>query len=316
MSDPVEQIHIIKYTLLQITIVPSLICDLFVFAYIIRRWRKEILSSTQNHFIQCLLLVSFIQKTTDLPMSLYLLRWGVVLLKNNSFCLFWGWIDYSLLTVSLHLVMWCSIERHLFVFHSQLMKKQTYLILFHYIPMIICLLYSMLFYLFVIILPTMCENVWDYTLLFCGGGCFAYIPFWGTFDWLFHYATPIIILLLSNVLLVYRFIWQKIRRRQQVQWRRQRRMILQLTFISLLYIFLMSPEIILGIIQALWQSTFAIDIQINYFYFIANFINQFLPFIIISSLPGIHCEFQQYILPLKRYFGYTQQIHPFLQTGT
>jgi hypothetical protein len=79
MADAIERIRLIKYAILQTTIGPSLICDLFVFIYFIRHWRKEILTMPQNHVILCLLIVSFIQKITDVLFYLYLLRWGIVI---------------------------------------------------------------------------------------------------------------------------------------------------------------------------------------------------------------------------------------------
>ncbi|CAF1168114.1 unnamed protein product [Adineta steineri] len=74
----------------------------------------------------------------------------------------------------------------------------------------------------------------------------------------------------------------------------------------------MSPEIIVGVIESLWSSTFGMDIQTDYFLYIVNFINQFLPFIIVSSLSGMHNELNQWIIRMKRCFGRTIRIQPFL----
>ncbi|CAF0911852.1 unnamed protein product [Adineta steineri] len=315
MGDSSEHIRLIKYAVLQTTIVPSILCDLLVFAYVIRYWRREIVNAPQNHAILCLLIVSFIQKTTDLPMSLYLLRWGITFRQTNTFCVIWGWVDYSLLVISLHLISWCSIERHLFVFHGLMMKKRSCLILFHYIPMILCLLYAPLFYLSVIIFPSMCTNVWDYTYMFCGGGCYGSVPFWGTFDWLFNYALWLFIILFANLLLFYRFTRQRLRHQQPIQSRHKIRMIIQLGFISVLYLVFMSPEIILGVIEALWSPTFGIDVEVNYLYYICNFINQFLPFVIVSSLPGIRKELNLWFQRIRRRNDVAIRVHP-LMTGT
>ena len=116
MVDADERVRLIKYAVLQTTIAPSLICDLFVIIHFIRHWRKQIVNAPQNHVILCLLLVSFMEKITDLPLFLYFLRWGIVLKQTYTFCVIWTWWDYASLTVSLHLVAWCCIERHLFVF--------------------------------------------------------------------------------------------------------------------------------------------------------------------------------------------------------
>ncbi|CAF3796361.1 unnamed protein product [Rotaria sp. Silwood1] len=189
MMDPLKRLRLIKYAILQTTMGPSLICDLFVFIYFIRHWRKEILMKPQNHVIACLLIASFIQKITDSPFTLYYLRWGIVVQETYTFCAIWNWLHYSLTCVSLHLLTWYCIERHLFIFHSQMMKKKYCLILFHYIPLIVCSLYTPVFYIRYIFFPPKCVNVWYYTIMLCVAPCYTYTDkFLNSFDWLFHYV--------------------------------------------------------------------------------------------------------------------------------
>jgi hypothetical protein len=316
MADPAEDLRLIKYILLQATIVPSLVCDLFVFIYFFRHWRKEIFTAPHNHVILCLLIVSFIQKIADVPFAIYFLHWGVVYQQTYDFCVIWDWFNYSLITVSVQLVAWCCIERHLFVFHSQMMKKKWCLILFHYIPLITCLLYTPLFYLRFIFFPTTCINVWDYTIIYCGSACYSYFdPFLGTFDWIFNYGVPTLVIVFSNFLLFSRVIWQEIKHQRPIRWKRQKRMIIQLTFISILYLIFMSPQVVVGCIQTLWARDFLSDIQGDYFYYIVYFINQLLPFIIISSLPGVYKDLKRWIEYMKRYFGRGRQINPVFATA-
>jgi hypothetical protein len=60
--------------------------------------------------------------------------------KHTHFMLFGiDGMDYSSVSMNLHLLTWCYIERHLFIFDSQMMKEKWCLILFHYLPLIICL---------------------------------------------------------------------------------------------------------------------------------------------------------------------------------
>jgi hypothetical protein len=309
MADAAEQLRLIKYAILQTTICPSLICDLLAFIYFIRHWRKEILTTPQNHVIICLLIVSFIQKIADVPFAIYYLRWGIVYQQTYDFCVIWDWFNYSMMTVSLGLVAWCCIERHLFIFHSQLMKKKICLIMFHYIPLMICLLYTPLFYIRFIFFPTTCTNTWDYTIIYCGGACYSYFdPFVGTFDWIFHYGLPTLVIIVANFLLFCRVIWHKIKQRRAIQWHRQKRMIIQLVFISTLYFIFMAPQVVVGCIQTLWSPTFLNDIQANYFYYIVYFINQFLPLVIVSSIPEMHKDYKRWIARFKRKF--TREIRP------
>ena len=131
----------VKYAMLQVITIPSIICDVLLLMYFIRHWRKEIIEKQQNHIIFCLLIFGFIQKTTDVPFLLYFLRWGHALIHTNMFCLVWTFLDYSTVSGSLHILTWCCIERHLFIFHGLIMRHRRNLILFHYIPMTMTLIY-------------------------------------------------------------------------------------------------------------------------------------------------------------------------------
>jgi len=303
MDDQEAKIRLVKYIILQISIVPSLLCDLFVFAYIIRNWKKEIVNAPQNHVIALMLLTSFIQKTAETPLSLYFLYWGTVFKESDGFCMYWSYIDFSLLIACLHLITWCAIERHLFVFHGQIMKKKWCLIVFHYIPMFVSLLVGPMFYFGTIIVFTECTNMWIYTYMFCGGPCYAYIPFWGAFDWIFISGIAIVILFFANVLLFHRFMLQKRRHQRIVQFNQKRRIIIQLSFTSLLYLILPTPAVIFGVIQAVWLPTFGLDMQANYFIYACSFTSQLLPYVIISSFPGVRHEFRSWIDRIRRYFG-------------
>lgn len=44
-------IDLVKYILLQTSLVPSLLCDILVLIYLIHYWRKEIVETPQNHII-------------------------------------------------------------------------------------------------------------------------------------------------------------------------------------------------------------------------------------------------------------------------
>ena len=313
MADPGENLRLIKYTILQTTLIPSLLCDLLVFAHFIRRWRTEILVAPQNHAILCLLAVSFTQKLSGIVFLLYYLRWGVVLQQTYAFCATWNWLDYSLLAVSVNLLAWCCIERHLFVFHNQMMKRIGCRLVFHYLPLTVCLIYTPLFYAVVIFFPV-CAHEWDYTFPLCGAPCYSYLSSLGTFDCLFHNGLPILIILLANVSLVSRILWQKMKQQRAVQWNRQRRLVIQLSLVSSLFLIFVSPLTTVGVVQALWSRTFLMDVQFDYFYYLVYFSNQLLPFVIVSSLPKMRQELREWITIAWRLCRCRTQIRPMRST--
>jgi hypothetical protein len=87
-------------------------------------------------------------------------------------------------------------------------------------------------------------------------------------------------------------------------------MIIQLSFISALYVIFMLPQVVVGSVQTLWSVNFLADVQANYFYYIVYFINQFLPFIIVSSLPEMRKDIKRWIQYLKQRFIHRTQVYP------
>ncbi|CAF1235199.1 unnamed protein product [Adineta steineri] len=162
-----------------------------------------------------------------------------------------------------------------------------------------------------IFFSTQCTNVWDYTVLYCGGACYTYIQSLITFDWLFNYGFLILIIVISNTALFTRFIWRKASRQQPIQWRRHRRLIIQLIFISSLFLIFGVPSTLVAIIEVLWLPTFLLDIEYNYLTYISVYGNQLYPFVIIGSLPEIQKDLKKWIGRIRRFFLDQGQVHPF-----
>ena len=315
MADASESLRLIKYTILQSIVIPSLLCDVLVFSYFIRHWRKEFVTAPQNHVTLALLIISSIQKIADVPLLLYYFRWGIVPHESTSFCRLWIWAD-SLSTVgSIHLVTWFSLERHLFVFHGTMMKKRRCLILFHHIPLMVIIVYAPLYYANVILFQTFCADVFDYTLPLCGYACYLNSPVFVTVDIVFHFGFASLIIIVSNAVLFIRFIAQKVRHQRAVYWSRQRRLILQLAFVSFLFLICFSPLLIVTMIQTFWIPDFLMDIMYDYFYFLPYFANLLLPFTIVSSLPKMRSELYNWMLRWKMSCRHPQRTHPTLETS-
>lgn len=286
-------VRLIEYGILQVTNPLALICDLLVFRHFFRYWRQELKNSPHNHVIFALVIVCFTQKASDICLNLYYLRWGVVAIESDTFCEVWNWLDYSLLATNLHLLTWCCLERHLFVFYSVIMRQKKFLILFHYIPLFFVSTYATIFYMVNIFFDE-CTNMWDYNLPFCGAPCYTFRVTLTTFDWIFHYAFSIMLIFIVNAVLFIRIAFQKIRHRGNVNWRRQRKLVIQLICISLLFLVFISPLMIVGLIQLLWIPGFIAQIQYDYFFYLALLPTQFLPFIIVSSLPNMRHDIRNW----------------------
>ena len=315
MTDASENLRLIKYTILQSIVIPSLLWDVLVFSYFIRHWRKEFVTAPQNHVTLALLAISSIQKIADVPLLLYYFRWGFVPHESSSFCRLWNWADSLTTAGSLHLVTWCSLERHLFVFHGTMMKKRRCLLLFHYIPLMVTIVYAPLYYANVILFQTFCADVFDYTLPLCGYACYLNSPIFVTVDIVVRFGLASLIIIVSNAVLFIRFIAQKVRHQRAVYWSRQRRLILQLAFLSFLFLICLSPLLIVSLIQTFWIPSFLMDIMYDYFYFLPYFANLLLPFTIVSSLPKMRSELYNWMLRWKMSCRHPQRTHPMLMTS-
>ena len=140
---------------------PSMLISIYILYQYCRHRQHRL--RLNNDSIIGMILISFIQTSTELPITLNYLRLGRVQIRKPGFCLFWTWYSLSLLATNLLLMNWTAIERHIFIFHSNWLRTRSQKWKYHYIPSIVCVMYSPLFY-FACVILYQCENHFDYTL--------------------------------------------------------------------------------------------------------------------------------------------------------
>jgi hypothetical protein len=97
---------------------------------------------------------------------------------------------------------------------------------------------------------------------------------------------PLSLLILANITLIIRIIYQKISRNQAVHWGRHRKMAFQLWSISSLYLILWIPTATVVFIQLVGVPSFLSD-QFPILIFISNSIPVLLPFVCLGVFPEI-----------------------------
>lgn len=182
---------------------------------------------------------------------------------------------------------WISIERHILIFHPHAMihvawKKYV----FHFIPIIFCLIWPPIFFFAVVVVNPQCSNGWDFNLLTCGIPCYFTIDILVQFDFIFDIVFPVTIIAFANVTLNIRVIYQKISRHQIINWRRHRKMVIQLWIISSLYIAFWAPTTITQLIQMTVMPSF-MSTQLEAMQFVIYLISLLLPMICLSTLPEL-----------------------------
>ncbi len=141
--------------------IPSALCSILILMHFYHEKRNL---SIHHHLTILLTIISFVQVTTQIPVSMAYYRFGEVIPAISAFCTWWGWWDCSLNGASRFTMAWGSIERHLLVFNITLMNTKVKRFVFHIVPTLITSIYPLLFY-FVAIVLNPCEKHWDYTLV-------------------------------------------------------------------------------------------------------------------------------------------------------
>ena len=284
---PQSQLHRIKFSILLTFQVPAYILSLLIFAFFIKNTR--LLSISHNQALLVLLVVNFIQLTITLPMNLHFYAVSAVVPSTPTFCQWWTFIEFSLYVTSEYLMATISVQRHMLVFNAHVMRVCWMRWLLYYSPLIFSLTYPGIFYLGAIIFYPCDGSQYDFTSNVCGfTPCYLlFNKVLGTFDWAVNNGVPMVINALANVLLVVRVIRHKRQQNRTVSWKQQRRMTVQLFWISSLYLIAWSPCLVVGLVQILGYPTFMASIQTSYFLDLIYVVCLFLPWVILGLLPEL-----------------------------
>ncbi|CAF1479593.1 unnamed protein product [Rotaria sordida] len=263
---------------------PSIIISIYIIFKSItsRSFRSHI----NNHSIMALIVVSFLDTTSELPITLQYLRIGYVKPNLNSFCLFWIWYNFSLQSTNLFLMTWTSFQRHILIFHSNWTQTNIGKIKWNYIPLCICVIYIPTFY-FSCIIIYQCENFFDYTSFLCGPICYNSITWLSTYDWVTHMLLPSLLIPFASISLLFRVLIQAKKMRRTLNWRSTRKLTLQLMFISILYLLFWTPLALVSLIRIYFIPTFINEITYYYLYYTPYLVQLLIPFVSFACLPEI-----------------------------
>lgn len=115
------------------------------------------------------------------------------------------------------------------------------------------------------------------------------------FDILVNAILPSLLITMFNILLFARVIKQKQRLRQQVQWHKYRRIIIQLVSCSLLFLLFNLPLLSIGLAQVFGLPYGATGQFELFIYFLAYFIVLWMPFVCLGSTPEIWIKMKRII---------------------
>ncbi|UJR11624.1 hypothetical protein I4U23_015805 [Adineta vaga] len=281
--DPSNQI---KYIIMQIFHIPSIICSIFTLTHLVLNRRLRL--TLYNHTLLALLIISIFDSFLSHPFTLNYLRTGRATPATNAMCISWNFFN-ALCTTSIYWTMaWSSMERHLLIFRSSLFTTSRGRLLFHYMPVFLMAGIYPISSNVVIVLLYPCTHQFNMQSLFCGYVCALRIPSVALFFRIAHNFIPVSILTSFTLMLIVRVLKQKRRvQNNLLNWRRHRRMFIQLLTLASLFLSLTSPSFIVGIVQNSCLPTFAASIQIAYFTLLIRFSTILMPFMCLYSLSDI-----------------------------
>jgi hypothetical protein len=106
----------VKFIVLLVFQVVSILCLLYLLFHLITK--STLRRALHNHSTIALIIISFLQLISDLPMSLEYLRQGHA--SSSTSCLMWSFFALSNYAAGIWTMSWTSLERHILIFHDRL----------------------------------------------------------------------------------------------------------------------------------------------------------------------------------------------------
>lgn len=294
----------VRFWLLIIFEIPSLACSLILLYYLIID--RNLRQALHNHVIVVLLIIGLFSQLIDIPFYLNYLRIGYVWPKITVSCILW-WFAATGISNITNLVMaaWASIERHILVFYDRwlITKKNRFWI--HYFPLLILILYGFIYYIIILLIYS-CENMYTYTEEWCLYPCYYDNEKLALYDTIINSIVPIPIIIIFSILLIIRILKQKRTIRQPIQWKKYRRIIIQLLSISASFLFFNLPMTSLVLAHTCGLPDGAAGQFELYTYYMYHFISLLLPFVCLISSPEIRKKLKRIIMFGER----LNAIHP------
>jgi hypothetical protein len=275
----------LRFWLLLISDIPSIICSIFVLYHLLSNRTSRI--ALHNHTVIILLTIALLFQLTDIPWYLVFIRQGYVWPQIPARCLAWWLVDLGFYNTAALILAWTSIERHILVFHNQWISTKQKRLFVHYLPLVILILYSTIYYTYVIFFPP-CQHTFIYTLPVCAATpCHLLHPFLGLWEMGVHGCLSTILVAFFSIALLARVIIHKRRRNRVFRWKIYRKMIIQLLSISALYLLLNFPIMLMSVAHLCGlPADIGVEVQ-QITFFLTYWVMFLLPFVALASLPGL-----------------------------
>jgi hypothetical protein len=283
--------HMIRFWSYLFSDILSLLCTLFTLYCLLHD--RALRQALNNHIIIVLLIIGLIYELTDIPWILRNSHYDVPWLASPTFYLFWVFFDYAFYSLQIALFAWATIERHILIFHESWVSTKKKRFFVHYFPIGAITIYYIIYYSMVHFVPN-CENSFD---AFLAGSVF--IPcsldrtFLGLWDLIVHQVIPTFIIVIFCAALLLRVVLQKRRMNQPVQWRKYRKMTIQLLTISTIYMLFNAPWVLTIFAYQYGLPDDIATLLLMYMGYLTYYVIFSFPFVCCLSLPELRTKIQQ-----------------------
>ncbi|CAF0816568.1 unnamed protein product [Adineta ricciae] len=270
----------------------SLPCCLFALYHLL--FNRNLREALNNHLIIVLLLIDLIIESIDFPLIIHYYQLNGNWQVTRPFSKLWSYSNFGFFPTQTIVFAWCTIERHIFIFHNQWFLTKRKRILLHYIPLIIIPLYCLIYYAISIFYTySICEYIdIQSTVLGLYLPCFILNPIHFKIDLILHQIIPILIIIISTLALFFRFLRQRIHMKQSIQWKKQRRLIIQVLSIFIVFGIFQFPWTILQLCNLFGLSLNSLQIIQNFMFFFGCYVVFLFPFVCLGTIPEIGKKIQ------------------------
>ena len=287
----------VKFWIYLFFLIPSIVCSLFVLYYLL--CHRNLRIALHNHTIIIVLLIGLLYEITIYPWMLYFYHQNGIWERSEFFCTLWTFIDWGLYYTQTILFAWATIERHILIFHHLWLTTDIKRFFLHYFPFIFLMFYCLIYYTIVMFFSS-CKHQFDSHYIICVELCSFYYTSLYIYDNVAHQILPNIIIVLSNITLLFRIYRQKCRVGQSLQWQKHWKMTVQLLFVSIIYLLFALPLTLIHFLALCGLSSSPMAISREYFLFFNYCMILLCPFACALSLPKLHDKIKNICLARRR----------------
>jgi hypothetical protein len=236
------KLNVISLVFLVIIQFTSFLCTVYLLVQYGKK--KSLLRRLPNHLILCLLIVSAWLISLDLISTEYYYWYGYVPIQTAWACRIYNLSIFFMTGLNRFFMAMMSVERHFLVFRRQFYYTRRSRVIFHYIPIIIIIIWILSYSITTDVLVSCPQNRFRYSSFLCGFTCSLLLPnLVMIYVWI-QVFLPTSITMIACILLPIRFAIQK-RNLQRFQWHRARKMIIQMISIAGAYTICWFPYVII-----------------------------------------------------------------------